>query len=228
MRCRLRPQRPLHVGCQSGAGDRGRPLDGLVGGRMFRAELSGARFGPGLGGRICGRLASQPGGRGALEQYRLDDDRSDRLRLSCGHFSAAPLPSRYLRNFWTRSCGRASSFRPASGKPCSRALSDRISRRGLSAISVPTLIVWGAHDAICPRSEQEVLAEVHSVCAARLYEDAGHAPHWEEPARFAGDLVDFVGYCVGSMHGWAADALTSVLRANANNESSTQVAAGRI
>jgi hypothetical protein len=88
--------------------------------------------------------------------------------------------------------------------------------------------VWGAHDAICPRSEQEVLAR--SIPYARLvvYEDAGHAPHWEEPARFADDLIDFADIAIGSVHEAAADTLTSVLHTNASNESSTQMAAGRI
>jgi pimeloyl-ACP methyl ester carboxylesterase len=61
-----------------------------------------------------------------------------------------------------------------------------------SAIEVPTLIVWGEQDAICPRSEQLALAS--AIRGARLisYAEAGHAPHWEEPRRFAGDLLDFV------------------------------------
>jgi len=98
----------------------------------------------------------------------------------------------------------------------------------LGAISVPTLIVWGARDAICPRSEQEALARAIPYARLVVYEDAGHAPHWEEPARFAGDLVDFADIAIGSVYEAAADSLTSVLRANANNESNTEVAVGRI
>jgi non-heme chloroperoxidase len=61
-----------------------------------------------------------------------------------------------------------------------------------TAIEVPTLIVWGEQDAICPRSEQLALAS--AIRGARLisYAEAGHAPHWEEPRRFAGDLLEFV------------------------------------
>jgi non-heme chloroperoxidase len=99
---------------------------------------------------------------------------------------------------------------------------------GLSAISIPTLIVWGANDTICPRSEQEVLARSIPYARLVIYEDAGHAPHWEEPARFAGDLVDFVDIAIGSVHELATGNLTSILRTNANNESGTKVAAGRI
>ena len=62
----------------------------------------------------------------------------------------------------------------------------------LGAIQAPTLIVWGGQDAIQSRSEQEIL--VNSIADARLvvYPDAGHALHWEEPERFAADLVAFV------------------------------------
>jgi non-heme chloroperoxidase len=98
----------------------------------------------------------------------------------------------------------------------------------LGAISVPTLIVWGARDAICPRSEQEALARAIPYARLVVYEDAGHAPHWEEPARFAGDLVDFADIAIGSVYESAADTLTSDLCANANSESSTQMAGGRL
>ena len=62
---------------------------------------------------------------------------------------------------------------------------------GLPTIEAPTLIVWGDQDAYATRREQDVLAS--SIPGARLlvYEDAGHAMHWEEPQRFAADLTEF-------------------------------------
>ncbi len=62
----------------------------------------------------------------------------------------------------------------------------------LGAIDAPTLIVSAGRDAYLPSSEQEAL--VAAIPGARLivYHDAGHALHWEEPARFAADLVAFV------------------------------------
>ena len=62
----------------------------------------------------------------------------------------------------------------------------------LGAIQVPTLIVWGEQDAVCPRSEQLALASAVPGAKSISYAEAGHAPHWEEPRRFAGDLLDFV------------------------------------
>jgi non-heme chloroperoxidase len=62
----------------------------------------------------------------------------------------------------------------------------------LGKITAPTLIVWGTRDAFCPRHDQDAL--LRAIAGARLvvYEGAGHASHWEEPERFAADLVAFV------------------------------------
>ena len=62
----------------------------------------------------------------------------------------------------------------------------------LGEITAPTLIVWGDQDVYAPRADQETL--VAAIAGARLevYVGAGHAMHWEEPDRFAADLVDFV------------------------------------
>ncbi len=61
----------------------------------------------------------------------------------------------------------------------------------LGAIQAPTLIVSGDRDAIHLRSEQASL--VRAIPDARLvvYPNAGHAIHWEEPTRFAADLLAF-------------------------------------
>jgi non-heme chloroperoxidase len=61
----------------------------------------------------------------------------------------------------------------------------------LGAIQAPTLIVSGDRDAIHPRSEQAALAAAIPDARLVVYPDAGHALHWEEPARFAADLVAF-------------------------------------
>jgi pimeloyl-ACP methyl ester carboxylesterase len=65
------------------------------------------------------------------------------------------------------------------------------SSAGLRAITAPTLVVWGERDAFTPRSAQGEL--VAAIPGARLsvYAGAGHAMHWEEPARFAAELAAF-------------------------------------
>lgn len=62
----------------------------------------------------------------------------------------------------------------------------------IGAVGAPTLVVWGDRDAFCPRADQQAL--VTAIRGARLavYAGAGHAVHWEEPARVAADLAAFV------------------------------------
>jgi pimeloyl-ACP methyl ester carboxylesterase len=62
----------------------------------------------------------------------------------------------------------------------------------LGKIEVPTLIVWGDQDAIIPQSEQEALAVGIAGSQLVVYPGTGHALHWEEPSRFASDLVAFI------------------------------------
>jgi len=62
----------------------------------------------------------------------------------------------------------------------------------LGRVNAPTLILWGALDSFCPRADQDVLlAQIPGECLA-VYEHAGHALHWEEPERFAADVLTFV------------------------------------
>ncbi|MDQ4061555.1 MAG: alpha/beta hydrolase [Pseudomonadota bacterium] len=64
--------------------------------------------------------------------------------------------------------------------------------REFAHVRAPTLILWGDRDEVAPRSEQESLAV--AIAGSRLvaYPGAGHGFHWEEPERFAADLVAFV------------------------------------
>lgn len=65
-------------------------------------------------------------------------------------------------------------------------------REELSKIKAPTLILWGNRDVFFPRSEQEALAS--GINGARFveYPETGHTPQWEQPERFASDLVTFI------------------------------------
>ena len=65
----------------------------------------------------------------------------------------------------------------------------------LAAVTAPTLLLWGRHDAFCHREDQQRL--LAGIAGSRLieYADAGHALHWEEPARVAADLSDFAWRC---------------------------------
>jgi pimeloyl-ACP methyl ester carboxylesterase len=62
----------------------------------------------------------------------------------------------------------------------------------LAGIAAPTLLIWGEHDAIFPRDDQERV--IRSIKGARLliYPETGHCPNWERPERVAADLVAFL------------------------------------
>lgn len=61
----------------------------------------------------------------------------------------------------------------------------------LGMIETPTLVVWGDQDARYGRAEQEALASAISGSRLIVYQGAGHLLHWEDPERFASDLVAF-------------------------------------
>jgi non-heme chloroperoxidase len=62
----------------------------------------------------------------------------------------------------------------------------------LQRIAAPTLICWGDRDPRYSRSDQDALAEAIGDSRLLVYPGAGHALHWEEPERFASDLVAFI------------------------------------
>ena len=62
----------------------------------------------------------------------------------------------------------------------------------LPRIDMPTLIVWGDRDGIAPRSEQQRLLQGIRRASLHVFEDTGHATHWERPERFVEQLLAFV------------------------------------
>lgn len=65
-------------------------------------------------------------------------------------------------------------------------------RPRLGEITVPTLVVGGRHDWVCPPAASRALAS--GIPAARLVEiaDAGHFPFSEEPAAFQAAVRTFL------------------------------------
>jgi pimeloyl-ACP methyl ester carboxylesterase len=62
----------------------------------------------------------------------------------------------------------------------------------LARIVAPTLLLWGDRDAIFGRAAQDALLAGLPQATLRVYAGTGHAPHWEEPERFVGDVRDFL------------------------------------
>jgi pimeloyl-ACP methyl ester carboxylesterase len=67
----------------------------------------------------------------------------------------------------------------------------------LADITAPTLIVWGDQDAFGSRDDQETMAVTMAGSRLVVYEGAGHALHWEQPERFARELVAWMAQAVG-------------------------------
>jgi pimeloyl-ACP methyl ester carboxylesterase len=58
----------------------------------------------------------------------------------------------------------------------------------LAKIQAPTLLLWGDQDVFVSRRDQEQLLEAIPQSGLTVYAGTGHAPHWEQPERFAEDI----------------------------------------
>ncbi|GAB2594326.1 alpha/beta hydrolase [Ramlibacter solisilvae] len=61
----------------------------------------------------------------------------------------------------------------------------------LHAVEVPVLLPWGEADAFSPESDQQRLERQLPRATRAVYAGVGHALHWEQPRRFAADLLRF-------------------------------------
>jgi rifampin ADP-ribosylating transferase len=61
-----------------------------------------------------------------------------------------------------------------------------------ASITTPTLVIWGDHDTLLPREEQERLAAALPGSRLVVYEGTGHLVLWEQPERVASDLRTFL------------------------------------
>jgi pimeloyl-ACP methyl ester carboxylesterase len=62
----------------------------------------------------------------------------------------------------------------------------------LKEIAAPTLLIWGDRDEFTLQADQDRLNRAITGSRLKTYRGTGHAPHWEEPERYAADLVGFV------------------------------------
>ncbi|MEX0351157.1 MAG: alpha/beta fold hydrolase [Paracoccaceae bacterium] len=68
-------------------------------------------------------------------------------------------------------------------------------RPHLSQMSVPALVLWGAHDRPAPPIVGQEAAAAIPAAKSLVYEDCGHSPFWEESDRFNTDLRQFARHC---------------------------------
>ena len=61
----------------------------------------------------------------------------------------------------------------------------------LARIEAPVLLLWGDHDALFSRSEQQQFLAALPSARLKVYADTGHCPNWEIPDQVAADIADF-------------------------------------
>jgi non-heme chloroperoxidase len=61
----------------------------------------------------------------------------------------------------------------------------------LGRITAPTLLIWGDHDTVVSREEQQRLTDAIPDARLKVYPETGHSPHWERPEAVAADLSTF-------------------------------------
>jgi len=72
------------------------------------------------------------------------------------------------------------------------------------ACDIPTLLVWGAHDAIVPFAHARAAHAAMPGSRLEVFQTAGHYPHHAEPAHFVRVLRDFIASTAPSRHDRAA------------------------
>jgi pimeloyl-ACP methyl ester carboxylesterase len=134
-------------------------------------------------------IAGDPG----LEQFRrelddLDELSEDLAREFQESTIAEPLAPGQLEQAVAESC-------KVPLHACRAALDGLLEAAAptdIGRITAPTWILWGERDAFVPRGEQVLLAATIPGAELIVYEGAGHALHWEQPARAAADVAAFV------------------------------------
>jgi non-heme chloroperoxidase len=63
----------------------------------------------------------------------------------------------------------------------------------LGRSGIPALVLRGDKDAYISADENDALIRMVGAARHRTYPNTGHAPHWEQPAAFAKDVLAFIG-----------------------------------
>ena len=101
------------------------------------------------------------------------------------------IPGPFRRDFIDKANARFSWLNRIRGEI--RADRDYILNDRISAITVPTLILWGRHDKIISPVHAPIWHEKIKDSRMEIWEDAGHSPQYEYPERTAKLLLEFFG-----------------------------------
>jgi len=107
-------------------------------------------------------------------------------------FQRSTLHSSVPDDFLERVIENSSAMPPAVWREVLDRILEFNDSSSLASIRVPTLLIWGAHDAIISRADQDALLAGIPGSYLVVYRDAGHAPHWEWPAAVAAELLGFL------------------------------------
>lgn len=69
---------------------------------------------------------------------------------------------------------------------------EQLTKTGLSSISAPTVVMWGAEDRVVPIEYGRLLNRYIAGSRLIVMEGAGHEPHYTTPENTAGKILDFI------------------------------------
>lgn len=76
----------------------------------------------------------------------------------------------------------------------------------IARITAPTLLLWGDHDALFPRTHQDRIKAALPGARLIVYEETGHCPNWERPELVAADIAAFLDLPAASDSAQAGEA----------------------
>jgi non-heme chloroperoxidase len=68
--------------------------------------------------------------------------------------------------------------------------------RELGGIRAPTQLLWGDHDALFSRAQQDAFVAALPTARLKVYPETGHCPNWECPEWVAADIAHLVAGAV--------------------------------
>jgi non-heme chloroperoxidase len=118
------------------------------------------------------------------------------------HALEDPVPAQFARRFQAGAVhvpvpegfleGLVAESRKLPARVWKRALDGLVAfddAADLGQITAPTLLIWGDHDAVVSREEQQRLTDAIPDARLKVYPKTGHSPHWERPEPVAADLA---------------------------------------
>ena len=138
-------------------------------------------------------IGSGPGGApGVAKEAREEFEAIGRDARRARDFQASTLHKPIPADMFERMVASAAAVPPRVWTQFGPDVHNPETAAALASIRIPTLLIWGDRDAMLSRKDQDAL--LARIKGARLivYPETGHTPHWEDPQRFAADLLAFM------------------------------------